>query len=219
MTQRQAAIILIAMVAHNVNKAYCDAIGDTSQKEWDESPEWQKNSAVAGVEAQLANPDMTPEQRHNSWYDHKVADGWKYGQVKDAEKKTHPCLVGYGMLPEKDRVKDYLFGAVVSSLVPEFAAALASSEEVVEGPDNADVKMQLDPAPELAPSSATAVEEVKSEQVEEKVSDDTPAPSDLGPGIFEEESGSIISDAGNSAGPQNEETGDAENVGSGALVE
>lgn len=194
MTQRQAAIILIAMVAHNVNKAYCDSIGDTSQKVWDESPEWQKESAIAGVEAQLANPDMTPEQRHNSWYDHKVADGWKYGQVKDAEKKTHPCLVGYCMLPEKERVKDYLFGAVVSSLVPEFAAALSDNSEVGESgsAEAAAPAAELAPAPTTPADLKPATEEVKAdaelgnkEPEQEKAE---PAPADLGPGIFEEES-------------------------------
>lgn len=131
MKQRFAAITLIAMVAHNVNKAYCDAIGDNSVKPWDEAGEDQQNSIRAGVEAHLANPGMTPEERHNAWSDYKIKDGWKYGEVKDAEKKTHPCLVPYGLLPKDQQVKDYLFGAVVSSMAPDLSIALSSEEEVL----------------------------------------------------------------------------------------
>lgn len=46
----------------------------------------------------------------------KEADGWKYGKVKDAEKKEHPCCVPYYDLPVKQRVKDSLFTGVVRAM-------------------------------------------------------------------------------------------------------
>ena len=46
---------LIAKVAHTVNKAYCETLGDYSQPSWDEAPEWQKASALQGVEFHLNN--------------------------------------------------------------------------------------------------------------------------------------------------------------------
>jgi hypothetical protein len=45
-------------------------------------------------------------------------DGWKYGPVKDPEKKEHPCFVPYDRLPTEQKAKDYIFGAVVKSLAP-----------------------------------------------------------------------------------------------------
>jgi len=30
----------IAKVAYQVNKAYCESLGDTSQVNWDDCPEW-----------------------------------------------------------------------------------------------------------------------------------------------------------------------------------
>jgi hypothetical protein len=56
----------IAKIAHEINLAYCAALGDTSQPPWEEAPEWQKASALAGVEMHLANPLATPEQSHES---------------------------------------------------------------------------------------------------------------------------------------------------------
>lgn len=101
-----------ARTAHEVNRAYCAAIGDNSQPAWEDAPQWQKESAIAGVHAHMSS-DLTPEQSHEAWLAHKAADGWKWGPVKDVEKKEHPCFMPYADLPQEQKVKDYLFRAVV----------------------------------------------------------------------------------------------------------
>lgn len=106
----------IARVAHEVNRGYCLALGDTSQPAWDDAPDWQKDSARAGVRQIVVNPNTTPEQSHEGWLAQKEADGWHYGTVKDPVLKTHPCFVPYHELPAEQRAKDYLFGAVVRSM-------------------------------------------------------------------------------------------------------
>lgn len=106
-------IELVARFAHEINRAYCAAIGDTSQPSWEEAPAWQRQSATAGVVAHWHNPDMTPEESHASWMEHKQADGWTYGPAKDVEKKEHPCFLPYAELPQEQRVKDHLFKAIV----------------------------------------------------------------------------------------------------------
>ncbi len=92
-------------------------IGDDSQSPWDAAPLWQKASALAGVEFHVANPDANPEDSHDSWLKQKLADGWTYGEVKDPEKKEHPCFVPYDNLPDEQKLKDALFIAVVRALV------------------------------------------------------------------------------------------------------
>ena len=42
---------------------------------------------------------------HEVWANGRIYEGWKYGKVKDMEKKTTPCLVPYEELPESE--KDY----------------------------------------------------------------------------------------------------------------
>jgi len=76
--------VQIAQVAHEVNRAYCASIGDDSQPAWADAPDWQRASILAGVDMHLANPDATPEQSHESWLAVKLADGWVYGEVKNA---------------------------------------------------------------------------------------------------------------------------------------
>lgn len=106
----------IARVCHEVNRAYCNSLGDASQPAWEDAPEWQKNSARAGVKMHLANPDATPEDSHNSWMALKEAEGWVFGEHKDPEKKTHPCMRPYRELPRDQRTKDYLFRAIVHAM-------------------------------------------------------------------------------------------------------
>ena len=131
-------VLVIAKVAHAINAAFCLSLGDESQPTWDDAPEWQQKSAIAGVEMHLAKPDATPEQSHESWLAQKVADGWVYGEDKDAEKKTHPCCRPYDELPPEQKSKDYLFRAVVHALkdLPDAdeAVAIALAKAVTAAP-------------------------------------------------------------------------------------
>lgn len=109
--------LAIAIVCHQVNRAYCQALGDDSQPTWEDAPEWQKSSALNGVLFHIDNPDAGPHHSHNSWLSEKQAAGWKFGPVKDPEKKEHPCFVPYEQLPTEQKAKDYLFRAIVHALV------------------------------------------------------------------------------------------------------
>ncbi|MGY8830117.1 MAG: RyR domain-containing protein [Pseudomonadales bacterium] len=119
----------IAKVAHQINLAYCLSLGDSSVPLWDEATEEHRNSLLFGVDMHLANPDATPEQSHESWLAQRVADGWVYGEVKDAEAKTHPCCLPYAELPPEQKAKDYLFRAVVHALRDEPDPVVASVAE------------------------------------------------------------------------------------------
>lgn len=106
----------IAKACHEANRVWCQANGDNSQKPWDEAEQWQRDSAVKGVEFRINNPDAPESAQHDAWMADKIADGWVYGEVKDAEKKTHPCIVSFFALPEFQQKKDALFCAIVDAL-------------------------------------------------------------------------------------------------------
>ncbi len=107
--------VAIAIVAHEALRAYCLQIGDNSQVNWADAPQWQKDSALKGVKLHLENEGVTPEKTHESWLEEKKLAGWKYGLVKDAEKKEHPCFVAYEKLPVEQKIKDYIFAGVVKA--------------------------------------------------------------------------------------------------------
>lgn len=106
----------IAQIAHEINKAYCESIGDNSQPSWENAPEWQKSSAINGVQFHLDNPDSPPSASHESWLKQKTEEGWRYGPIKDVETKEHPCFVSYDDLPTEQKSKDYLFKQTIHSL-------------------------------------------------------------------------------------------------------
>ncbi|MGM9871477.1 MAG: RyR domain-containing protein [Muribaculaceae bacterium] len=42
---------------------------------------------------------------HEVWANNRIAEGWRYGPVRDDAQKKHPCLIPYEQLPESE--KDY----------------------------------------------------------------------------------------------------------------
>ncbi len=108
----------VAQIAHEINKAYCESIGDNSQPSWENAPEWQKSSAINVVQFHLDNPEAPPSASHDSWLKQKTEEGWKYGAVKNPETKEHPCFVPYEELPVEQKSKDFLFKQVIHSLKP-----------------------------------------------------------------------------------------------------
>ncbi len=106
----------IAKECHQLNKVYCETIGDFNQPEWEEAPLWMKESVINGVKLHLEAPNTTPEDSHINWMKEKIDNGWKYGKEKDPEKKEHPNLVPYYELPLEQKVKDHLFKHMVETI-------------------------------------------------------------------------------------------------------
>jgi hypothetical protein len=112
-------IELVAKICHEANRAYCQAIGDLTQTDWEEAPDWQKTSVINGVKFHLATLRIgskpSPSASHENWMSVKAQEGWKYGPVKDPVKKEHPCFRPYNQLPIEQKLKDYIFYAIVEA--------------------------------------------------------------------------------------------------------
>jgi hypothetical protein len=107
----------IARLCHEANRGICEASGDYFQKSWEQATAWQRESIRKGVRFCLANPGLTAADQHESWMKDKIADGWKWGPEKDAEKKEHPCLIPYEQLPPSQQIKDHVFRAIVLACI------------------------------------------------------------------------------------------------------
>lgn len=46
------------------------------------------------------------ENTHDVWATGRLKDGWSYGETRDDEKKTTPCLVSYDELPDSEKEYD-----------------------------------------------------------------------------------------------------------------
>jgi hypothetical protein len=154
-----AAALATAQICHEVNRAHCIAMGDDSLLPWDEAPDWQKETVLKGVEFHVQNPDADASASHDSWMAQKVADGWTYGEVKDPEKKTHPCMVPFADLPPGQQEKDYLFKATVHSAYPLFAEA--DGRILKQGEDLAAISAEVDDLTEKLAVAQKSVADAK----------------------------------------------------------
>ena len=62
-------------------------------------------SDISLPEELLALTERIAENVHDVWSAGRIAEGWTYGEKKDAERKTTPLLIPYDQLPENE--KDY----------------------------------------------------------------------------------------------------------------
>ena len=108
---------MVAAVCHNAIKGLCEFHGDYSNPSFDEIELWQLESTYSGIDFVIENPDVTPQELHESWMKYKIEQGWFYGEEKDPEKKTHPCLVPYDQLPEFQQLKDSVFRSIVKGFM------------------------------------------------------------------------------------------------------
>ena len=61
----------------------------------------------------IADQFPTPEEAHDSWWRAYEAMGWTYGPVRDTEAKTHPDMVPFAELEQREQDKDAVFLALV----------------------------------------------------------------------------------------------------------
>jgi hypothetical protein len=50
--------------------------------------------------------ELLSEAEHNGWMKQRLNAGWKYGEIRDDEKKIHPDLIPYHKLSNKEKEKD-----------------------------------------------------------------------------------------------------------------
>ena len=152
----------IAQICHNVNREYCQSIGDDSQVLWHEAEQSHRDSLIDGVRYAIDNDFPHPALMHANWLMGKEFDGWKYGEVKDLDKKLHPCFVPYDELPPEQQKKDEIFTEAAKVLIAAYDAneKPPSLGELVNGIVDAegspDSELNNEPGEKPAPSQATA---------------------------------------------------------------
>ena len=53
---------------------------------------------------------------HEVWAETRIKQGWRYGEQRNDELKTHPCLIPYEELPEEE--KEYDRNTSIGTLKP-----------------------------------------------------------------------------------------------------
>jgi hypothetical protein len=119
MTSRKtdASVMKIAQVMHEAVRAWQKANGQAAAPPWSRAPKWMKDASREAVLWRMENPKAASSAQHEQWLAEKRTAGWKYGKTKNGARKTHPLLVPYADLPEVERRKDAMVGALIDSLI------------------------------------------------------------------------------------------------------
>jgi len=81
--------------------------------EWEKRKKSFKDQFLKAIEMEcVENRSGGPHVAHMNWMDAYRKMGWKYGKEYNEEKKTHPDMVSYEELPQKERDKDSVFLAL-----------------------------------------------------------------------------------------------------------
>lgn len=107
----------ICAVVHEAMRAYAKQVKGEHMPAWSRAPSWMKVATRNSVEAVISNPNQTPGTQHALWLEAKRKDGWKYGDTKDARRKTHPLLIPFEQLPSDERLKDALLISIVRAFL------------------------------------------------------------------------------------------------------
>jgi hypothetical protein len=102
---------------HALRREVARIFGDgTVPPDWDDAPEWMHADSARDARELLGNPGMMAEDGHGRWMRQKIAEGWKWGPVRDDEKKEHPSIRPFDQLPPGERLKDLLRVSLAGSL-------------------------------------------------------------------------------------------------------
>ena len=63
------------------------------------------NDVVLPAELEELVEEMS-KNVHEVWAETRIKQGWTYGEQRNDELKTHPCLVPYEDLPEEEKEYD-----------------------------------------------------------------------------------------------------------------
>ena len=70
------------------------------------TPKPMNTEQVVLPDTLVALTEAIAENVHETWAAGRLADGWRYGAVRDDAAKTTPCLVPYAELPESEKEYD-----------------------------------------------------------------------------------------------------------------
>lgn len=87
------------------------------QPAWEDLDKKEQRRIIKAVALQIEKP-VNPRTSHARWMKAREKEGWSYGKKLDRANKKHTNFVDYRQLPDKEKIKDKLFGQVIKLISP-----------------------------------------------------------------------------------------------------
>ena len=113
----EVQIMTAARTAYEVVRRYKEFYAEPTDGGWDELEETVRHKHIVAIQEILKRKSITPETVHQLWIESMAKLGWKYGPAKSDIDKTHPCLIDYNELDDRDKVKDVIFLAAIRGVL------------------------------------------------------------------------------------------------------
>ena len=107
--KKYRTLLDIAQECHAKNNELMMMNGEEQRGSWETLDRHTKFITLKSVIKALENPNLTAKEMHDEWMNNKIEDGWKFGDVKDAELKTHPLIIDFELMNDIDKMKDQNF--------------------------------------------------------------------------------------------------------------
>jgi len=75
------------------------------------------------------NIEMLAEEEHERWCREQMLQGWRYGEIRDDQKKLHPSLVPWNRLEESEKKKDREAVSAIPRIVNEVGFIIHKFED------------------------------------------------------------------------------------------
>lgn len=123
--------LTVEQVAVGCNSACCNFLNSSDHTRnamlpWELMSEEERNGLISRVNIKLTRPEMSAELLHNEWMDMMISEGWRYGPLKDVNKKSDPMLLSYNDLIIEYRMLDVIISRIVSTLSDRISASTVS---------------------------------------------------------------------------------------------
>lgn len=106
-----------AQLVYEANSVLRSLFREPARSSWANTSEDVKDRVRSGVRTFMGSGFMaTPAEMHEQWLLHMKNTGWIYGEVEDAELKTHPNIRPYAELPIEQHTKDLMFTVLVETI-------------------------------------------------------------------------------------------------------
>lgn len=93
-------------------------------------PQPVDTSEVSLPEELIKLTDKLAENTHEVWAAGRIKEGWTYGETRNDEKKTNPCLVPYDDLPDSEKEYDKNTSIETIKLILKLGYRILSVNEV-----------------------------------------------------------------------------------------
>lgn len=84
------------------------------------TPEPMNTESVVLPNEILELGEQLAQNAHECWAKQRMAEGWRYGPVRDDTKKLHPCLVPYDQLTDSEKEYDRIVSIESLKLIYAF---------------------------------------------------------------------------------------------------